>query len=93
MLKLVHLSNGFKMIPGSRPLKAEDVCRDSDETVRVSGHALCEGYPVIEFQSVFFFRGRFTDYENTLEVIDEPEYTVEHITDADVGVLMFENLV
>jgi hypothetical protein len=27
LLKLVHLSNGFKMIPGSRPLKAGDVCR------------------------------------------------------------------
>jgi fatty acid synthase subunit alpha, fungi type len=99
LLKLVHLSNGFKMIPGSRPLKAGDVCRaearvvavvngDSGKTVRVSGRVLCEGNPVMEVQSAFFFRGRFTDYENTFETIDEPDYTVELITDADVGVLL-----
>jgi fatty acid synthase subunit alpha len=99
LLKLVHLSNGFKVIPGSRPLKAGDVCRaearvvavvnsDSGKTVRVSGHVLCEGNPVIEVQSAFLFRGRFTDYENTFETIDEPDYTVELVTDADVGVLL-----
>jgi len=27
LLKLVHLSNGFKTIPGLRPLKAGDICR------------------------------------------------------------------
>lgn len=99
LLKLVHLSNGFKVIPGSRPLKAGDVCRaearvvavvnsDSGKTVRVSGRVLCEGNPVIEVQSAFLFRGRFTDYENTFETIDEPDYTVELVTDADVGVLL-----
>ena len=99
LLKLVHLSNGFKMIPGSKPLKAGDVCRaeaqvvavvngDSGKTVRVSGRVLCDGNPVMEVQSAFFFRGRFTDYEHTFETIDEPDYTVELITDADVGVLL-----
>jgi fatty acid synthase subunit alpha len=99
LLKLVHLSNGFKMIPGSRPVKAGDVCRaearvvavvngDSGKTVRVSGLVLCEGNPIMEVQSAFFFRGNFTDYEHTFETIDEPEYTVELATDADVGVLM-----
>jgi hypothetical protein len=98
LLKLVHLSNGFKVIPGSRPLKAGDVCHaearvvavvngDSGKTVRVSGHVLCEGDPVIEVQSAFLYRGRFTDYENTFETIDEPDYAVELATDADVGVL------
>ncbi len=97
LLKLVHLSNGFKMIPGSKLLKAGDVCRaearvvavvngDSGKTVRVSGHVMCEGNPVMEVQSAFFFRGRFTDYENTFETIDEPDYSVEPVTDADVGV-------
>jgi hypothetical protein len=48
LLKLVHLSNGFKTIPGSGPLKAGDVCRaearvvgvvngDPGKTVRQSG--------------------------------------------------------
>ena len=42
----------------------------------------------MEVQSAFFFRGRFTDYNNNFETIDEPDYTVELITDADVGVLL-----
>ena len=47
------------MIPGSMPLKAGNVYRaevsdvavvngDSGKTIRVSGHALCEGNSVIE---------------------------------------------
>jgi len=99
LLKLVHLSNGFKVVPGSRPLKAGDTCRaearvtavvngDSGKTVRVSGHVLCEGSPVIEVQSAFLFRGRFTDYENAFETVDGPDYMVELVTDADVGVLL-----
>ena len=52
---------------------------------------LCEDNPVIEVQSAFFFRGRFTDYKNTFKTIDEPDYTVELITDADVGVLLLKD--
>jgi fatty acid synthase subunit alpha, fungi type len=99
LLKLVHLSNGFRAVPGSKPLKAGDICRaeakvvavvnsDSGKTVRVAGHVLCEGKPVIEVQSAFLYRGRFTDYENTFEIIDEPDYTVELASDGDVGVLL-----
>jgi hypothetical protein len=72
----VHLSNGFKTIPGSRPLKAGDVCRaeaqvvaivnsDSGKTVQVSECILCERNPVTEVQSAFFFCSCFMDYENT----------------------------
>ena len=32
----------------------------------MSGHALCEGNPVIDVQSTFFFHGYFTDYERRL---------------------------
>jgi fatty acid synthase subunit alpha, fungi type len=92
------------MIPGSRPLKAGDFCRaearvvavvigDSGKTVRVSGRVLYEDNPVMEVQSAYFFRGRFTDYENTFEMIDEPDYAVELITDADVGISAVEGLV
>jgi hypothetical protein len=95
----MHLaSNGFKIIPGSGPLKAGICCTearvvdvvngDPGKTVRVSGHVLCEGNPVIKVQSVFFFRGHFTGYENTFEAIGEPDYTVKVATDADVGVLL-----
>ena len=87
------------MIPGFRPLKAGDVCctevqvvtivhGDSGKTVRVSGHVLCDGNLVMEVQSTFFFHCHFTDYEHTFETIDKPDYTVELITDADVGILL-----
>ena len=99
LLKLVHLFNGFKMILGAGPLKAGDVCcaearvvaivnGDSSKTVRVSGSVSCEGNLAMEVQSAFFFRGCFTDYDNNFETIDEPDYTVELITDADAGVLL-----
>jgi hypothetical protein len=35
LLKLVHLSNGFKMIPESRPLEAGDTCRAEARVVVV----------------------------------------------------------
>jgi fatty acid synthase subunit alpha len=41
-----------------------------------------------EVQPAFFFRGRFMGYENAIETIGEPDYAVELITDADVGVLL-----
>jgi fatty acid synthase subunit alpha len=98
LLKLVHLSNGFKVVPGARTLNAGDVCQavakvtavvngGAGKTVRVQGYVLCEGNPVMEVESAFLYRGRFTDFENTFEVIEEPDYIVELATDADVGVL------
>lgn len=31
----------------------------------------------MEVQLAFFFRGCFTDYNNTFKTIDKPDYTVE----------------
>ncbi|KAF7311699.1 Fatty acid synthase subunit alpha [Mycena indigotica] len=45
------------------------------------------GKPVIEVVSAFLYRGRFTDYENTFETTEEPDYVVKLETDAAVGVL------
>ncbi|KAI0033531.1 fatty acid synthase [Vararia minispora EC-137] len=98
LLKLVHLSNGFKVIPGARTLQAGDICHAEAEvkavvngsagkTVRVQGYVLCEGAPVMEVESAFLYRGRFTDFENTFETIEEPDYIVKLSSDADVGVL------
>ena len=77
LLQLVRPFNGSKLIPESRLLKAGNVYHteawvvaivnsNSGKTVRASGHVLCEENPVMRAQSAFFFRGRFTDYENTL---------------------------
>ena len=98
LLKLVHLSNAFRMVPGARVLQAGDVCRaeakissvtnsDSGKTVKVNGVIYRNGEPVVEVTSAFLYRGRFTDYANTFELVDETDYAVELQTEAQVGVL------
>ncbi|KDQ57051.1 hypothetical protein JAAARDRAFT_35647 [Jaapia argillacea MUCL 33604] len=98
LLKLVHLSNGFRMIDGAQPFQAGQVCHaeakiasvantDAGKVVKVKGFVLREGSPVVEVVSSFLYRGRFDDFQNTFEVIDEPDYLVELSKDADVGVL------
>ncbi|KAF7312560.1 Fatty acid synthase subunit alpha [Mycena indigotica] len=98
LLRLVHLSNGFRMLDGEKPLRAGDVCKaeakivsvsntDPGKVVKVKGHVYRAGKPVIEVVSAFLYRGRFTDYENTFETTEEPDYVVKLETDAAVGVL------
>ncbi|CAE6493369.1 unnamed protein product, partial [Rhizoctonia solani] len=98
LLKLVHLSNGFKMVEGATPLLVGDVCKaeahiasvinsDSGKTVKVTGFVLRDGKPVIEVTSSFLYRGNFTDYQNTFEIVEEPEYVVKVGSAVDVGVL------
>lgn len=98
LLKLVHLSNGFRMVEGQKPLRAGDVCRaeahivsvinnDSGKIVKVKGNVIRDGKPVVQVISSFLYRGRFSDYENTFEIIEEPDYIVDVKNDAAVGVL------
>jgi len=98
LLKLVHLSNGFRMVDGAKPLQVGDVCKaeaqivsvinsNEGKVVKVKGHVYRHGKQVIEVVSAFLYRGRFTDYENTFDTIEEPDYLVPLETDADVGVL------
>jgi len=76
LLKLVHLSNGFRMVDGAAPLAVGDKCSaearvvsvvnsDSGKTVKVKGYVVRDGKPVVEVTSAFLYRGRFTDYQNT----------------------------
>jgi fatty acid synthase subunit alpha len=99
LLKLVHLSNGFRMVDGAAPLKAGDVCvakariasvsnTDAGKAVKVQGFIIREGKRVIEVTSSFLYRGRFSDFNTTFELTEEPEYLVEIATDVDVGVLL-----
>ncbi|KAF8525925.1 hypothetical protein BU17DRAFT_74311 [Hysterangium stoloniferum] len=98
LLKLVHLSNGFRMVPGVRSLQVGDVCRakakiisvinsDSGKTVKVKGAVYRDDEPVIEVTSSFLYRGRFSDYANTFELIEETDYSVQLESSAAVGVL------
>ncbi|ODO06611.1 hypothetical protein I350_03968 [Cryptococcus amylolentus CBS 6273] len=98
LLKLVHLSNGFRVMEGVAPLRAGDVCSaearvvsvinsDSGKTVKVKGYVLRAGEPVIEISSSFLYRGKFVDYENTFETADESDYVVELTKANSVGIL------
>ncbi|KAF8656258.1 hypothetical protein AX16_002694 [Volvariella volvacea WC 439] len=98
LLKLVHLSNGFRLVEGAKPLRAGEVCSaqarivsvtnaNEGKIVKVKGHVYRDSTPVIEVVSSFLYRGRFADYENTFETIEEPDYLVSLEDDAAVGVL------
>ncbi|KAK7690523.1 hypothetical protein QCA50_005621 [Cerrena zonata] len=98
LLRLVHLSNGFRLIEGATPLKAGDKCRgeakivsvintDAGKAVKVKGHIIRDNVPVLEVVSSFLYRGHYTDFENTFELTEEPDYIVDLSTDPEVGVL------
>lgn len=98
LLKLVHLTNGFRMANGAKPLQAGDVCKaearivsvvngDAGKTVKVKGYVTRDGKPVIGVVSSFLYSGRYADFGSTFELIEEPDYLVDLATEADVGVL------
>jgi fatty acid synthase subunit beta len=41
--------------------------------VNFKGHIYRAGQPVVEVVSSFFYRGRFSDYQNTFETTEEPD--------------------
>lgn len=98
LLRLVHLSNAFRMVPGARLLQVGDVCQskarivavtntDSGKVVNVKGTVFRNGEPVIEVTSAFLYRGRFIDFPNTFETVEESDYAVDLPTATDVGIL------
>lgn len=46
-----------------------------------------QGEPIIEVSSAFLYRGRFADFENTFETIDESDYVLELEKPTSVAVL------
>ena len=98
LLKLVHLSNGFNMVEGAMPLQVGDVCKaearissivnmDAGKVVKVKGYMYRGGAAVIQVVSSFLYRGCFSDFQNTFETTEEPDYMVDLERDADVGVI------
>lgn len=98
LLKLVHLSNGFRMIPGATPLKKGDVLdttaevnavlnQASGKLVEVCGTITRDGKPVMEVTSQFLYRGAYFDYENTFQRKVETPIQVHLETTKDVAVL------
>lgn len=98
LLKLVHLSNGYKMIPGATPLEKGDVVstkaeikavvnQPSGKLVEVIGSLYREGKPVMEITSQFLYRGEYTDYENTFQKVTEAPYKVAFKSAKDLAIL------
>ncbi|CAO1616813.1 unnamed protein product [Jaminaea pallidilutea] len=98
LLRLVHLSNSFKMVEGATPLRVGDVVSsqasvesikisETGKTVAVKGTVVRDDKTVIEVVSAFFFRGKFSDYSTCFETNTE-EYAVQIKTQADASVLL-----
>jgi fatty acid synthase subunit beta len=98
LLKLVHLSNGFRMLPGAEPLKKGDevettaqvnavINQDSGKMVEVCGTITREGKPVMEVTSQFLYRGAYTDFENTFQRKKETPMELHLASSKDVAVL------
>ena len=98
LLKLVHLSNGFRMVPGAEPLKKGDVLdttaqinavvnQDSGKMVEVCGTIKRDNKPVMTVTTQFLYRGTYTDYENTFQRKDETPMQIHLASSKDVAVL------
>ncbi|SCW01843.1 LAFE_0E08482g1_1 [Lachancea fermentati] len=98
LLKLVHLSNGYRMIPGAKPLEEGDVISSSaivksvvnqptGKVVEVVGTLSRKNEPVMEVTSSFFYRGKYVDFENTFEKRTEPVYRIQISSAKDIAVL------
>jgi fatty acid synthase subunit beta, fungi type len=98
LLKLVHLSNQFRMMPGAEPLKKGDkvsttaeinavINQESGKMVEVCGTIYRDGVAVMEVTSQFLYRGAYTDYENTFQRKVETPVKVHLATSKDVAVL------
>ena len=98
LLKLVHLLNGYKMIPGATPLKVGDrvkavadikavVNQPLGKMVEVVGTIFRDGKPVMEVSSQFLYRGVYNDFENTFQKVVEAPYQVSFKSPKDVAVL------
>ncbi|ORX48172.1 fatty acid synthase [Piromyces finnis] len=98
LLKLVHLSNGFRMIDNATGLKEGDIVKtesriisvindENGKIVEVKGVLKRDEKPFMEVISKFFYRGVFTDYESTFKNVEEKPYHVTLKTKKDVRIL------
>ncbi|KAJ2095905.1 fatty acid synthase alpha subunit Lsd1, partial [Coemansia sp. S100] len=82
LTSLVHVSNGFRVLPGTPPMQAgqhlsseawisEVVDGDSGRTVVVGGHVISDGLPAVEMSTTFLFRKAKPDYKRNFRHIHE----------------------
>lgn len=98
LLKLVHLSNGFRMLPGAEPIKRGDVLdstaqvnavinQDSGKMVEICGTITRAGQPIMQVITQFLYRGVYDDFENTFQRKDETPMQIHLGSSKDVAVL------
>ncbi|KAF2500058.1 beta subunit of fatty acid synthase [Lophium mytilinum] len=99
LLKLVHLSNEYRVYPGAGPLMIGDKTESSAKTtaiiVQETGKvvSVCctitrDGAPVMDVISEFFYRGTYTDRSDEFQNIKEEIREVELSTNSHVNLLM-----
>ncbi|GAA5987569.1 hypothetical protein JCM5350_006044 [Sporobolomyces pararoseus] len=74
-LKLVHLSNGFSVLPGAPVLQPGDVVISTSRLESVTNSDTGKTVAV-KVSSSFFYRGKFIDYAQTFSRVDSPTYSV-----------------
>ncbi len=99
LLKLVHLSNRFRMMPDATPFKKGDMLSTTSDIIAVVNHdsgtmvEVCasitrdDEQAVMQVTSQFLFRGVYTDYENTFQRRTEVHFKVHLKTPKHVAVL------
>ena len=98
LLKLVHLSNEFRMMPGAEPLKKGDevsttarinavINQESGKMVEVCGTITRNGEAVMEVTSQFLYRGVYTDFEQTFQKKVETPMQMHLTSTKDLAVL------
>jgi fatty acid synthase subunit beta len=98
LLRLVHLSNSFRMLPGAEPLQKDDVVETkaqinavlnqaSGKMVEVCGTISRGGRSIMEITSQFLYRGTYTDFKNTFQRKIETPMQVHLSSPKDVAVL------
>ena len=99
LLRLVHLSNSFRMMPGAEPFRKGDVLgttaeitalinQDSGKMVEICGSVTRDdGTPVMQVTSQFLYRGAYVDYENTFQRKVEKPFKVNLETPKHVAIL------
>lgn len=98
LLKLVHLSNGYTMVPGAAPLKKDDTLRSdavinavlngpAGKMVEVVGTIYRGDERVMEVTSRFLYRGEYTDFHNTFQKVEETPVQVALPSAKEVALL------
>lgn len=88
LLKLVHLSNKFRMYPGATPLKVGDKTKssarttsisisDTGKTVEVCATITRNGVAIMDVVSAFFYRGAYTDFSECFSTVKEETREVQ----------------